>query len=129
MSEREPVSDRNDKAEELYAEIEETFGTVPNFFEAQGEVDPEWLELNWNRWQEIMLSEGALDRQTRELIAITVSILNDCEYCIAAHEMQARQEGGTDEELAEVRKIIELFESFNSIANSLDIEIDESFQE
>ena len=55
------------KARVILAEIKETFGMVPNFFRAQAAVDPDWLELNWNREKVIMLSPGGLDRKTREI--------------------------------------------------------------
>jgi uncharacterized peroxidase-related enzyme len=122
--------EQDEKAEQLYEEIEDRFGDVPNFFKAQGEIDPDWMELNLDRWEQIMLSEGHLDRKTRELIALSVSLVNDCEYCVAAHSTQARQAGSaTEEELGEVYQIVEFFESANRIANSLDIEIDEMFQQ
>ncbi len=47
------------KAKEILDEINSTFGMVPNFFQAQAAVDPNWLELNWNREKAIMLEEAA----------------------------------------------------------------------
>ena len=112
------------KAKEILEEIKATFGMVPNFFQAQAAVDPDWLESNWNREKMIMLSEGALDRKTKELIALTVSIVNHCEYCSLAHEAMAMMLGATEKEINEAKKVIELFASFNSIADSLRIPCD-----
>jgi hypothetical protein len=39
--------DATGKTKEIYADIQKTFGMVPNFFKAQAAVDPNWLELNW----------------------------------------------------------------------------------
>lgn len=117
-------NDATGKAKEILEEIKATFGMVPNFFQAQAAVDPEWLELNWNREKRIMLSEGALDRKTKELIAFTVSLVNQCEYCSLAHETMARMVGATEQEINEAKKVIELFASFNSIADSLRIPCD-----
>lgn len=97
---------------------------VPNFFQAQAAVDPNWLESNWNREKMIMLSEGALDRKTKELIALTVSLVNRCEYCSLAHETMAMMVGATEQEINEAKKVIELFASFNAIADSLRIPCD-----
>ncbi|MCH7903544.1 MAG: carboxymuconolactone decarboxylase family protein [Armatimonadetes bacterium] len=112
------------KVAEVYAEIEEEFGKVPNFFKAQAAVDAEWLEVNWQRQKLIMLSSGGLDRKTRELIAYAVSSVNQNEYCCVAHEGMARDSGATDQEIDQTRQIIELFCSFNAIAETLRVPID-----
>lgn len=112
------------KAKEILEEIKAAFGMVPNFFQAQAAVDPDWLESNWNREKMIMLSEGALDRKTKELIALTVSLVNRCQYCSLAHETMAMMVGATEQEINEAKKVIELFASFNSIADSLRIPCD-----
>ncbi len=112
------------KVTEVYAEIKQEFGTVPNFFKAQAAVDADWLEVNWQREKVIMLSSGGLDRKTRELIAYAVSEVNRNEYCILAHEGMAREAGATDQEIDQTRQIIELFCSFNAIAETLSVPID-----
>ncbi len=110
--------------EAIYREIEAAFGMVPNFFRYMGESDSEWLALNWERTKAIMLSEGALDRKTKELIALAVSLVNRCNYCSLAHEAMARMAGATDEELIDLKKVVELFCSFNAIADSLKVPCD-----
>lgn len=112
------------KAKKILEEIQETFGMVPNLFKAQAAVDPEWLELNWLREKRIMLEPGALDRKTRELIAFSVAITRNCDYCSLAHETMAMMAGATEEEIAEAKKIIELFSSFSAIADSLRVPCD-----
>ena len=112
------------KVTEVYAEIKQEFGTVPNFFKAQAAVDADWLEVNWQREKVIMLSSGGLDRKTRELIAYAVSEVNRNEYCTLAHEGMAREAGATDQEIGQTRQIIELFCSFSAIAETLSVPID-----
>jgi uncharacterized peroxidase-related enzyme len=116
--------DATGKTKEIYEEIKSKFGMVPNFFQAQAAVSPEWLELNWNREKKIMLSEGALDRKTKEVIAFVVSTVNQCEYCSLAHETMALMTDATEEEINEAKQVIELFASFNSIADSLRVPCD-----
>ncbi len=106
------------KTKEVYQDIKNTFGMVPNLFKAMAAADPEWLEINWQREKTIMIEEGPLDRKTRELIALTVSIVNNCEYCSLAHEAMAGHMGATKEEINHAKRVIELFASFNAIANS-----------
>ncbi len=120
------VSDEEatEDVKKIFAEIRDRLGMVPNFFRAQA-VDSEWLRSNWKRWKRIMDEERAVDRKTKEMIALAVSFVNDCEYCKNAHEQMARAAGATDEELIELREVVELFESFNSIADSLDVPVEE----
>jgi uncharacterized peroxidase-related enzyme len=106
------------KAKDLYDDIQKTFGMVPNLFKAIAPADPDWLELNWNREKKIMVEDGALDKKTRELIAMTVSIVNNCEYCKLAHEAMAIHQGASQDEVNHAKQVIELFASFNAIANS-----------
>lgn len=108
----------------LYDEIQTAFGMVPNFFKAQAAVDPAWARLNWERAQQIMFATGALDRKTKELIAMVVSMMNNCQYCHMAHKTSAMMAGATDAELTEVVKVMELFQSFTAIASSLEVPCD-----
>ncbi|MEE9396621.1 MAG: carboxymuconolactone decarboxylase family protein [Methylococcales bacterium] len=110
--------------QEIFDEITIHFGMVPNFFSAQAEADPAWLELNWSRWKVIMGQERSLDRKTKELIAVAVSIVNNCEYCTLAHEASALMVGSSEEEIIEMKEVVELFSSFTKIATSLNIPCD-----
>ena len=116
--------DATGKVKEVYDEIRTAFGMVPNFFKAQAAVDPEWLAMNWQREKLIMLAEGALDRKTKELLAMAISLVNGCEYCSLAHEGVALMTGASQEEVNEAKKIVELFASFNAIADSLRVPCD-----
>lgn len=112
------------KVKDIYEDIKGAFGMVPNLFKAQAAVDPDWLELNWNREKKIMLSEGALDRKTKELIAMAVSFARNCEYCSLAHEAMALMAGASEREVGEAKQVIELFSSFSAIADSLRVPCD-----
>jgi alkylhydroperoxidase family enzyme len=41
---------------------------------------PEYLEANWSKVQAVMVSEGKLDRLTKEVVAVAVSAVNACDY-------------------------------------------------
>jgi len=47
------------------------------------------------------LSDGALDRKTKELMALAISIVQHCDGCIAAHASGAATAGATEPEVAE----------------------------
>ncbi|HFC47103.1 MAG TPA: carboxymuconolactone decarboxylase family protein [Dissulfuribacter thermophilus] len=112
------------KVKEVFDEIREELGMVPNFFRALAGADPDWLEINWKRWKLIMGRNRALDRKTKELIAVAVSIVNQCRYCSLAHESMALMEGASRQELIELKEVVELFSSFNKIADSLEVPCD-----
>ncbi|MFH7320597.1 carboxymuconolactone decarboxylase family protein [Desulfurivibrio sp. D14AmB] len=112
------------KTAELYDEIRSKFGMVPNFFKAQAAVDPDWALNNWVRVKQIMLKQGALDRKTKELIAMVVAVMTNCQYCHLAHKTMAMMAGATEEELNETAMVMELFTSFSSIASSLEVPCD-----
>ena len=71
-----------------------------------------------------MLDAGPLDRKTKELIALTVSLVNRCEYCSLAHESIALASGATQAEIGQLHQVVELFVSLNSIADSLGVPCD-----
>ncbi len=112
------------KVKEVFDEIREELGMVPNFFRALAGADPDWLEINWKRWKLIMGRNRALDRKTKELIAVAVSIVNQCRYCSLAHKSMALMKGASRQELIELKEIVELFSSFNKIADSLEVPCD-----
>ena len=75
-----------------------------------------------------VMSAGALDPLTKELIYAAVSISNQCDYCIASHIAGARAKGMTDAQLKELIAIVGLANANNRIAAALQVEIDEQFK-
>jgi AhpD family alkylhydroperoxidase len=57
---------------------------------------PSFLELEAKAFQ-----EGALSRKTKELIALSISIVTKCEPCMEWHVQQAYLAGATDPEIHE----------------------------
>ena len=45
--------------------------------------------------------KGALDTKTKELIAIALSVVSQCKWCIAFHTKEALKEGATKDEILE----------------------------
>lgn len=48
------------------------------------------------------LADGALDRRTKELVALAISIAIRCDGCIAYHVRDALEAGATREEILEI---------------------------
>lgn len=74
--------DTNQEQAELYGAITATLGTVPNFlkiFANSPAALRAFLGLHG------IASEGSLDAQTRERIALALAQQNSCQYCLSAH--------------------------------------------
>jgi len=52
------------------------------------------------------LGRGALDEVTKELIALGISIADECDGCIAAHAAGAARKGATPEQVAETIGVV-----------------------
>ena len=75
---------------ELWQPSLEKLGFVPNVLRFYA-LRPSRL-LAWNaHYEEAMRGESALTKADREMIAVVVSVANDCAYCIAAHSAALRK--------------------------------------
>ena len=75
---------------ELWAPSREKLGFVPNVLRLYA-LRPTRL-LAWNAWyEEAMKGESGLSKAEREMIAVVVSVANDCAYCTAAHSAALRK--------------------------------------
>jgi alkylhydroperoxidase/carboxymuconolactone decarboxylase family protein YurZ len=68
------------KVKEVYEDIKETKGIdfVPNFWQALSN-NPDHLEATWQKLKTVM-KPGKLDPLTKEIIALAVSVTNNCNY-------------------------------------------------
>jgi uncharacterized peroxidase-related enzyme len=74
----------------LWAPSLEKLGFVPNVLRAYA-LRPSHLLL-WTAWfDEVMKGDSGLTKAEREMIAVVVSVANDCAYCIAAHSAVLRK--------------------------------------
>ena len=79
------------EATERYFEIcEEKLGMVPNVLQAHA-FDIEKLNAFTGLYNELMLSDSGLTKLEREMIAVVVSSINRCFYCLTAHGAAVRQ--------------------------------------
>ena len=95
--EREQVLKDDFEVQEIFTEIEDAFGTVPNLFKTYAHFPP-LLKANWNKVRAIMM-QGNLRRKTKEAIALLVSKDNSCAYCVAAHTAALKSIGITEKEI------------------------------
>ena len=104
---------------QVYDEIRTKLGLdfVPNVFKAMAH-QPAMLQSKWESYKAIML-EGVLKPRTKEMIAITVSAVNGCSYCVDAHSTVCRQLGLSPQGLVEGACVIELFATLCTLAKGL----------
>ena len=99
---------------------------VNNFWKALAH-DPVTLKRTWESIKEVM-SSGALDALTKELIYLAVSVSNQCNYCIASHTAAARRAGMTDSMFTELMAVVGMANESNRLASGYQVEIDERFR-
>jgi uncharacterized peroxidase-related enzyme len=85
---------------EYFAKCEEKLGFVPNVFRAYA-FDNAKLKAFILMADELMLGESGLSKTEREMIAVAVSAINHCHYCLTSHGAALRQRA-KDPELGEL---------------------------
>jgi AhpD family alkylhydroperoxidase len=112
----------------VYDDIRATRKTdyINNFWKALAN-DPATLKRTWESTKQIM-SPGALDALTKELIYIAVSVTNQCPYCIASHTVSARNKGMTSEMFHELMAVVGMANETNRLVAGYQVEIDERFK-
>lgn len=55
--------------------------------------------------EEVTFQDGALPKKTKELIAIGISVVNNCESCMQWHIGEAVKDGATEHEILEAVEV------------------------
>ena len=114
------------KVEEIYADIKESIGIdfVPNMYKVMAR-NPAYLEASWNKIRAVMNEQRKLDDLTKAIIALTVSTMNGCSYCMEVYTGAVRKYGLDDDGLTEVAAVIDVYNGLNKFNTGLDVEMDE----
>jgi AhpD family alkylhydroperoxidase len=59
----------------------------------------------YKAWHTAAMNAGAIDKKTKELIALAISCAIRCEYCIDSHAQKAKAFGATPQEIAEAIQV------------------------
>jgi len=113
---------------ETYQDIRDTRNTdyIGNFWKYLA-FDPSLLKEVWSDVKNLMTKETLIDKKTKEMIYMAVSITNNCSYCTHSHTASAKKLGMTDKEHAEFLKIVALAAKTNQLVNGLQVPVDEIF--
>ena len=96
-----PPVDPLPEATQKYFDIcQEKLGMVPNVLRAYA-FDIDKLNAFTALYNDLMLAESGLSKLEREMIAVVVSSVNKCFYCLTAHGAAVRQLSG-DPQLGEM---------------------------
>jgi AhpD family alkylhydroperoxidase len=130
MSAHGPVEYRDASAEvrAVFDDIKATrkVDDVNNFWKYLAR-DPATLRRTWHSIKEIM-TPGALDALTKEMIYVAVSVSNGCEYCIASHSAAARKAGMTEAMFGELMAVVGMANETNRLANGYRVPVDPAFE-
>lgn len=113
---------------EIYKRIKDSLGVsrVPNIFQAMGHVPNFLSDMLENHLK--TMGEGALDRKTKELLAVAVSAVNGCDYCVSVHSVIGKRLGLTDEHIAEALALTGIMSGHNQLHKFKDNCNDEAFK-
>jgi uncharacterized peroxidase-related enzyme len=76
--------------EAYFGKCEEKLGFVPNVFRAYA-FDNAKLDAFIRMSDDLMLGDSGLSKAEREMIAVAVSAINHCHYCLTSHGAALRQ--------------------------------------
>ena len=64
------------------------------------------------------LSEGAISKKNKELMAVAVALTTQCAYCIEYHRREAVKAGATEQELAETALVAAALKAGSAITHA-----------
>jgi AhpD family alkylhydroperoxidase len=129
MSTIKKTTEENDQlVKETYQDIRDTRKTeyIGNFWKYLA-FDPSLLKEVWTDVKNVMAKETLIDKKTKEMIYMAVSITNNCSYCTHSHTASAKKLGMSDEEHSEFLRIVALAAKTNQLVNGLQVPVDEIF--
>ncbi len=88
-----PEADLSEDTRAYFAKCDEKLGMVPNVLRAYA-FDETKLRAFTAMYNDLMLAPSGLSKLEREMIAVAVSSVNHCYYCLTAHGAAVRQLSG-----------------------------------
>lgn len=89
-----PMADPLPEATQKYFDIcQEKLGMIPNVLRAYA-FDVEKLNAFTAMYNDLLLGDSSLSKLEREMIAVAVSSVNKCYYCLVAHGAAVRELSG-----------------------------------
>ena len=92
----EPEAALSERQEKYFGICQEKLGFVPNVLKSYG-FNPVKLQAFMDMYNDLMLGDSGLSKLEREMIAVAVSSINHCYYCLTAHGASVRKLSGRPE--------------------------------
>jgi len=105
---------------EIRADIEETLGFVPGFWE----LNDEDLVNEWPNFKRHVVEETAIPPKYKELIGLAIAANLKCPYCQEFHTGAAKLHGATEEELKEVAFLASFTSRYSAILHGMNYDLD-----
>lgn len=106
------VTDATEKLKKVYKEVKEKRGKISNIMKIHS-LNPDAMKKHMDLYLTLMFGSSNISREEREFIAVTVSVINNCEYCIR-HHVEALNHYWKNKD-----KINKFIDNFNSIELTL----------
>tara|TARA_B100000674_G_C37833852_1_gene911900 strand:+ start:522 stop:929 length:408 start_codon:yes stop_codon:yes gene_type:complete len=118
----------NPIVKDIYQDIRDSRKTnyIGNFWRYLA-FDPSLLKNVWQDVKNLMVKDTNIDKKTKEMIYMAVSITNNCSYCTHSHTATAKKLGMTQEEHSEFLSIVALAAKTNQLVNGLQVPVDKIF--
>ena len=118
----------NPIVKDIYQDIRDSRKTnyIGNFWRYLA-FDPSLLKNVWQDVKNLMVKDTIIDKKTKEMIYMAVSITNNCSYCTHSHTATAKKLGMTREEHSEFLSIVALAAKTNQLVNGLQVPVDKIF--
>ncbi|CTQ55238.1 putative peroxidase-related enzyme [Roseibium album] len=87
------IESLSEKTQAYFDLCEEKLGLVPNVLKAYS-FDETKMRAFTDMYNDLMLSDSGLTKLEREMIAVAVSSVNHCFYCLTAHGAAVRELSG-----------------------------------
>lgn len=91
-----PADDLSEATRAYFDKCTEKLGMIPNVLLAYA-FDEKKLRAFTDMYNDLMLGASGLSKLEREMIAVAVSSINQCFYCLTAHGAAVRQLSGEPE--------------------------------
>ncbi len=86
--------------DDIMSEMKELLKEFYSYIQHWKKTSPEQIQ-KFIELLEVIEKPGVLDTKTKELIAVAISVIVQCKWCIAFHVKSALDHGATPEEIRE----------------------------
>lgn len=108
--------------EQVEAEIRETLGLVPSFFQS---IPDQYIDLEWELFKQMELGETLIPNKYKELMGVALHSETKCKYCILFHSEAARLFGATEAEIQEAVHYAKMSLGWSAYINGMNTDYDE----